>query len=129
MLHGWWNHCSGSSQAGENEMINAIREMERLWGPEHSECLGAKRSLAHSYRGSNAEGAQRILAEILPMHVERFGPIHPVSRRLAEDLRSARERIWIGSVSAQADQVLFDYQQELNSVERQGVPMLRTTTM
>jgi hypothetical protein len=66
-------------QSERNILLETVRDTERVWGANASECLFSKRLLADVYledKATLAEG-MNILIEIFPLHVERFGPSDP----------------------------------------------------
>jgi serine/threonine protein kinase len=126
VLRGWWLYCDGQTEAGRREMMNARMEMERLWGPYHSECLSAKRVYAHTWTGvANVE----ILISNLRVYVELFGPTQALTRQIAKELRIARrtpenlDMLLRAETINGLDQVLASYEAELESLERQGISM------
>jgi Protein kinase domain len=121
-LRAWWSY--NAPEAGRIQMVNTVGEMETLWGAGHSECLHAKRELAVLFRGTVfAMKGLEILLEILPLHVELYGPTHGFTRRIVAEILVTRHHLPI-QVFDRGDLALAYYHREVEAFEKShSMPM------
>jgi len=88
---GWAYNQSSQFELAVETLFPVVAEMERVWGPDHSECLRTKLSLASSYINLNTirdivTGIEYVVLAF-PACIETFGPEHAKSTSAAGILR------------------------------------------